>query len=166
MSPLTIETIEQDLKPARIESSSVNPYFLQLMKNNPPELIEDQSTHKRYTVLLEKLSLLLVRYKKQTMSDAQTKQVIEGLSKYAKLIAELVEHYEKDLFPPEDDPVGILEFLMEQHGLTQGDLKKELGGQSVVSAVLSRKRKLNSNHIARLAARFKVSPSVFFNSVK
>jgi HTH-type transcriptional regulator/antitoxin HigA len=49
---------------------------------------------------------------------------------------------------------------MEDHGLSQSDLP-EVGSQGVVSEILSGKRDLNVRQIARLAARFGVSPAVF-----
>lgn len=54
----------------------------------------------------------------------------------------------------------ILRALMEDHGLSQSDLP-EVGSQGVVSEILSGKRDLNVRQIARLAARFGVSPAVF-----
>jgi HTH-type transcriptional regulator/antitoxin HigA len=42
----------------------------------------------------------------------------------------------------------------------------ELGSESTVSLVLSGKRQLNRDHIARLSRRFHVSPSVFFGKAK
>jgi HTH-type transcriptional regulator / antitoxin HigA len=56
----------------------------------------------------------------------------------------------------------VLRFLIEQHGLRQRDLARELGGESVVSEMLSGKRKLNAVHIEQLSKRFHVSPAVFF----
>lgn len=57
--------------------------------------------------------------------------------------------------------VACLRFLMEQHGLKQADLGDILGGQSVVSGLLSGKRELNIRQIRLLAERFSVSPAVF-----
>lgn len=54
-----------------------------------------------------------------------------------------------------------LRFLMEEHGLTQSELP-EVGSQGVVSDVLRGRRELNARQIAKLAARFGVSPAVFF----
>jgi HTH-type transcriptional regulator / antitoxin HigA len=48
--------------------------------------------------------------------------------------------------------------------LKQRDLSSDLGGESVVSEVLSGKRKLNAKHIEQLSKRFHVSPAVFFPS--
>ncbi|WP_368860922.1 type II toxin-antitoxin system HigA family antitoxin [Desulforhabdus sp. TSK] len=50
---------------------------------------------------------------------------------------------------------------MDQQGLEETDLSKELGGQPVVSAILSGRRKINVRQAKALAARFNVSPSVF-----
>lgn len=58
----------------------------------------------------------------------------------------------------------MLRFLIERHGLKQRDLAAELGGESVVSEVLSGKRKLHAAHIDQLSKRFHVSPAVFFSS--
>ena len=55
----------------------------------------------------------------------------------------------------------MLEYLMELKGFKQTDLAKELGGQSVVSDVLSGKRELNLKQIRALAKKFGVPPEVF-----
>lgn len=55
----------------------------------------------------------------------------------------------------------VLEYLMEEHGLTQAELP-EVGSRGVVSEVLRGKRELDVRQIRGLAARFHVSPSVFF----
>jgi HTH-type transcriptional regulator/antitoxin HigA len=39
-----------------------------------------------------------------------------------------------------------------------------MGGESVVSEILSGKRKMNLSHIEALSRRFHVSPAVFFSS--
>ena len=51
---------------------------------------------------------------------------------------------------------------MDQHSLRQKDLADVFGTPSIVSEVLNGKRELNKDHIKRLAARFNVSPEVFF----
>ena len=55
----------------------------------------------------------------------------------------------------------VLRLLMEAHRLKQGDLP-EVGCQSVLSEILSGKRKLNVRQIGTLATRFKVPADVFF----
>jgi HTH-type transcriptional regulator/antitoxin HigA len=63
---------------------------------------------------------------------------------------------------PRAKPVEVLRFLIEQHGLKQKDLAEVFGTRSIVSEVLSGKRKLNREHIERLSQKFHVSPEVFF----
>jgi HTH-type transcriptional regulator/antitoxin HigA len=73
----------------------------------------------------------------------------------------LIEAWENEHHPmPDAKPRQVLAFLMEQHGLKQGDLK-ELGSQGVVSEILSGKRDLNVRQVRQLAKRFKISPAVF-----
>ena len=73
----------------------------------------------------------------------------------------LLEAYEEQHHPiPDAGGSGVLEYLMEEHGLTQSQLP-EVGSQGVVSEVLSGKRELNVRQIRELSKRFKVSPAVF-----
>jgi HTH-type transcriptional regulator/antitoxin HigA len=77
-------------------------------------------------------------------------------------VGELVAAYESRMHPvPDAPPREVLRLLMEQNGLTQSDLHRELGGQPVVSAILNGKRKINSRQAKALAARFRVSPAAF-----
>jgi len=78
------------------------------------------------------------------------------------LVGELVAAYESRMHAvPDAPPREVLRLLMEQNGLTQADLHRELGGQPVVSAILNGKRKINSRQAKALAARFHVSPAAF-----
>lgn len=83
--------------------------------------------------------------------------------KYAQVLMMLIEVYEEQKYSiPEATPVDVLRTLMEANGLRQKDLASIFGTESVVSEVLSGKRDINKNHIAKLSKRFKVSPAVFF----
>lgn len=78
------------------------------------------------------------------------------------LVGDLVSAYESRAHAvPDAEPREVLRLLMEQNGLTQADLRAELGGQSVVSAILNGKRGVNSRQAKALAARFGVSPAAF-----
>ncbi len=73
----------------------------------------------------------------------------------------LLHAYEEQHYPIlESSGAEVLRFLMDEHGLTQGELP-EIGSQGVVSEVLSGKRDLNMRQIRALAERFKVSPAAF-----
>jgi HTH-type transcriptional regulator/antitoxin HigA len=80
-----------------------------------------------------------------------------------ELLTLLVDRYETQRYPlPDVEPAEMLRFLLDQNGLSQRDVATELGSESTVSLVLSGKRPLNRDHIARLSDRFHVSPAVFF----
>ena len=82
-----------------------------------------------------------------------------------ELLTLLIERYEAERYPvPDADPIDVLRFLLCQNGLSQRDIAAELGSESTVSLVLSGKRRLNRDHIARLSRRFHVSPAVFFGT--
>ena len=82
-----------------------------------------------------------------------------------ELMTLLIDRYESEHFPvPEAEPADVLRFLLEQNGLSQRDIAPEFGSESTVSLVLSGKRQLNRDHIARLSRRFNVSPAVFFGA--
>jgi len=61
---------------------------------------------------------------------------------------------------PETTGIEALKFLMEQHGLKQGDLE-EIGSQGVVSEILTVKRELNVRQVRALSKRFGVSTATF-----
>ena len=61
---------------------------------------------------------------------------------------------------PECSGADVLHFLMDEHGLTQADLR-QVGSQGVVSEILNGKRDLNVRQIRALAKRFHVSAAVF-----
>ena len=83
------------------------------------------------------------------------------------LITLLVERYETQHYPiPDASPVDVLRFLLDHSGLSQRDIASDLGSESTVSLVLSGRRKLNRDHIAKLSERFHVSPAVFFEGAQ
>ena len=78
------------------------------------------------------------------------------------LVTKAVETYEaKHQTLPVAAPAAVLAYLMEEHNLKQTDLAEELGGQSIVSAILNGKREFNTRQVKALATRFNVSPAVF-----
>jgi HTH-type transcriptional regulator / antitoxin HigA len=84
------------------------------------------------------------------------------LNSLLECVAERVAAYESREVPiPAGKPSDVLRLLMMANELTQGDLGAQLGGQSVVSAVLSGKRPINARQARALAERFCVSPAVF-----
>lgn len=94
--------------------------------------------------------------------DAGAGDEAHPLAPLLGVLGEFIADYEAtELMWPDTSPAEVLRLLMEQHGLKQGDLP-EIGSQGVVSELLSGKRELNRNQIARLSERFGVSPATFF----
>jgi HTH-type transcriptional regulator/antitoxin HigA len=82
-----------------------------------------------------------------------------------ELLTVLIDRYESMHYPvPAAEPIDVLRFLLDQNGLSQRDIAEEVGGESTISLILSGKRQLNRDHIARLSHRFNVSPAVFFST--
>ena len=79
-----------------------------------------------------------------------------------EVMADRIRAYEQRVHPWPDtsNAATVLASLMEEHGLAQSNLP-EVGAQSVVSAVLAGKRKLNLRQVKALAQRFSVPIEVF-----
>ncbi|MBJ2178466.1 transcriptional regulator [Pseudomonas veronii] len=77
------------------------------------------------------------------------------------ILSDWIEAYDHEHRPmPIVSGVDVLRAMMREHGLNQSDLPG-LGTQSVVSEILSGKRKLNLRQIKWLAERFGVSVETF-----
>ncbi|MBI3517207.1 MAG: XRE family transcriptional regulator [Proteobacteria bacterium] len=75
--------------------------------------------------------------------------------------ARLVAAYEEQRWPRRrPSPAAIIEYLMDQHGLTRADMVPILGTASRVSEVLSGKKGLSMSMVQRLRARFRVPADV------
>jgi HTH-type transcriptional regulator/antitoxin HigA len=86
----------------------------------------------------------------------------EAEEEYLMALTDLVEIYENaHVEIPPVSGVDLLRYLMEENGLTQADLVPDFGTRSIVSEVLSGKRRLALTHITRLAERFGVPADVF-----
>ena len=123
----------------------------EMIERGAPHLIRNEEQLEAYTKALYRLTAL------PNPVPAQVEAI--------ELLTLLIERYEEERFSiPKASPSDVLRFLLERHGLKQRDLAADLGGESVVSEVLSGKRKLNATHIEQLSRRFHVSPAVFFPS--
>lgn len=122
---------------------------VEMIEHGAPHLIRSEEQLEAYTKALYRLTSL------KKPRPAQVEAI--------ELITLLIERYEEEHFAvPQASPVDVLRFLLERHGLKQRDLASDLGGESVVSEVLSRKRRLNAAQIEKMSKRFHVSPAVFF----
>jgi HTH-type transcriptional regulator / antitoxin HigA len=121
----------------------------EMIRRGAPRLIRNDEELAEYTQALFAL----------TAKTDPTPEEVEAI----ELMTLLVERYEQEHYPvPAAEPADVLRYLLEQNGLSQRDIAPELGSESTVSLVLSGKRQLNRDHIARLSRRLHVSPAVFF----
>ncbi|HKT37900.1 MAG TPA: helix-turn-helix domain-containing protein, partial [Ktedonobacterales bacterium] len=94
--------------------------------------------------------------------DQQPRSVAQ--EEYLSALTDLVEIYENvHVAIPSTTGIEALRYLMEEHELTQAELAPLFGTPSIVSEVLSGKRRLALSHIARLADRFGVPADVFIS---
>ena len=82
------------------------------------------------------------------------------LANLLDVVGRYIEDYESES-GFKGSPHETLRFLMQQHGLRQVDLKDEVGGQSVISAILNGHRAISASQAKALAGRFGVSVTVF-----
>ena len=82
---------------------------------------------------------------------------------FVESLSILVEAYENEHESIEEnnDPIETLEFLLEAHNMNRSDLGNLLGGRSLGSLIMNRKRQLSKKHIKILSRHFSVSPSLF-----
>jgi HTH-type transcriptional regulator/antitoxin HigA len=129
---------------------TANPAYAELLAKVPPRVIHTEEENEDYTAALYELE--------QNHADLAPEE-----RDLADLLALLIEDFEKKHYQlPKAAPLEVVSFLMDQHGLKQKDLVDVFGTPSIVSEILSGKRDLNKDHIARMSARFHVSPELFF----
>ena len=134
----------------RMSTLTVSPEYGALLKKVPPKVIRTEEENEAYTKILYDL-------------DRRSSKLTAAEKELAELLTLLIEDFEEKRYRlPHAKPVDVVRFLMEQHNLLQKDLADVFGTRSIVSEVLSGKRELNKEHIARLSARFHVSSEVFF----
>ena len=85
----------------------------------------------------------------------------------ADLLGLMIDDYEKKNYPIEaPDPIEAIKIRMEEMQLKQIDLVNEIGGKSIVSEILNRKRKLTVEMIRKLTTRLNLSPGLLINDYK
>ncbi len=133
--------------------------------------MSSRTVHLEYSRLLTKFSPKVIRTEKANEEctqalyelDQRDARLTRAERDLAQLLTLLIEDFESRRYRlPRAKPVEVLQFLMDQRGLKQKDLADVFGARSIVSEVLSGKRKLNREHIQRLSERFHVSPEAFF----
>ena len=124
--------------------------YASLLTDALPSVIRSAAENERHIAMLEELDR-----KGSRMSAAERRM--------AELLTLLIEDFEEKHYSLKAaTPVEVLHELMKANNLKQKDLVDVFGTPSIVSEVLSGKRKLTTQHIQRLSRRFHVSHEVFF----
>lgn len=106
---------------------------------------------------------------------AQAKALIEKLmhskdpADQARMVAQayLTEAYERSRWPRRAPSLPeLLTYLMDQHGLSRGDLIPLLGTASRVSEVLTGKRELSMTMVRKLRERFRIPADLLIPPLK
>jgi len=134
----------------KVSTLTISPEYEALLRKVPPKVIRTEKENEAYTEILYEL-------------DKRSAKLTAAEKELAELLTLLVEDFEEKHYKlPKGKPLDVVRFLMEQHDLRQKDLADVFGTPSIVSEVLNGKRQLNKEQIARLSARFHVSPELFF----
>ena len=123
-----------------------------LLAKHLPGVIRTDDEHDRLAELLIKLTLSEKR-------TAEEERLIE-------LLERLVDDYDERRIKGSFEampPLALLEHLMEEGALKQVDLVDCFGSQSVVSAVMAGKRRINDEHARRLSRRFGLPIALFLH---
>jgi HTH-type transcriptional regulator / antitoxin HigA len=120
----------------------------EMIAHGAPRIIHNDKELGEYTAALFRLTGL------ENPSTSETEAI--------ELLTLLVERYEQQHYSiPAADPVSVVRLLIEKQGLAQRDLIPQFGSESAVSMFLSGRRKLTTEQIRRLAARFDLRVDVF-----
>jgi HTH-type transcriptional regulator/antitoxin HigA len=119
-------------------------------------LVEAPKNEEEYKRLAEHLDEIL-----DICADNE-KHPLWGL---ANTISEVISRYDEQHYSiPKASGIAALKYLMQEHSLTQEDLKNmDIGSQGVVSELLNKKRNLNLRQIKILAQKFNVSADTFLD---
>lgn len=93
--------------------------------------------------------------------DAGAADEKHPLANLVATLGEMIGDYDNAHYPlPEISGSDMLKFLMQQHGLKQGDFP-EIGTQGVVSEIINGKREINLRQVRKLKERFGISADAF-----
>jgi HTH-type transcriptional regulator / antitoxin HigA len=112
-------------------------------------VIESDSDHAQAKALVGKLM-------ESRKSDDRIRMVAQ---------ARLIEAYERIRWPRRAPSLpDLMNYLMDQHGLTRNDLVPLLGTASRVSEVMNGKRELSMTMVRKLRERFQISADLLIST--
>ena len=133
-----------------MQPAEVTLQYATLLAKTLPAVIHSEKENEHYTALLEEL-------------DRRPGKLTTAELRLAELLTLLIEDFEEKHYSLKASTgIEVLEELIEANGLKQKDLVDIFGTPSIISEVLSGKRKFTTEHIRKLSRRFHVSPELFF----
>src|SRR5512142_3021235 len=94
---------------------TVSPEYSALLKKIPPKVIRSEKENEEYTEVLYEL-------------DSRHKRLTKAEKELADLLTLLIEDFEERRYAlPRAEPLDVLQFLMDEHGLKQKDLVDVFG---------------------------------------
>lgn len=136
---------------ARLTFAKLPTTYVGLVKLHMPRPIRDALDYDNVTEIVD---LLAVAGEDKLTADQ---------ADYLEMLSGTIERYDAEHTPhPPATGVGVLKYLLEEHGQGAEDLAKILKvGRSAAYHILSGERKLTALHIKRLCERFGVSADTF-----
>jgi HTH-type transcriptional regulator/antitoxin HigA len=123
--------------------------YRRLLSRTMPVFIETEEENERMLAIVEKLM-----DKGENLSPEEDKLL--------KLLARLIEDFEKQYYRPEDaTPLEVLQHLMESRDIKQTHLWELFGSKGIASEVLNGKRGISKTHARALADYFHVTADLF-----
>jgi len=125
--------------------------YAKLLVSTLPAVIKTEEENERALAIVERIM------------DKGEDKISPEEYRLIDLLVKLIEDFEDKEYPMGNKatPLDILKSLVFEHELKQIDLVDVFGTQSVVSEVLSGKRRISANHAKRLAKRFKLPVDLF-----
>jgi HTH-type transcriptional regulator/antitoxin HigA len=134
--------------------SRASDVFLDLVRAFPLKPIRSEADHDAANRTLQRLA-----------GSKPEDRFTTGERDYLEALTILVRDYQQRRKSGEYSrlkPVEILRHLMEENRMTVTDLGHVIGSRTAASMILHEKRSPSKLHILRLADRFRVNPSLFF----
>ena len=123
--------------------------YMELVKLHVPRPISDKASYENTLAIVDALA----------GHDLNRDQ-----EDYLEILGDLVASYDRETLPDLPNATGIelLQFLLEENDLTGDDLARVLDvDRSTAYRILKGKRKLTTDHIRSLCARFSVQADLF-----
>lgn len=125
--------------------------FEELVAVMVPHAIRDDADYENVVEMVDRLAVI--------------EELTPDQAHYLETLTQLVEHYDAEHFAidvSEISGLDSLKYLLEENSMNGSDLAKVLGVHaSMGSKILKGERKLTTDHIRKLAERFKVDASLF-----